>query len=607
MTKMIDGRNTVLYDGELKRRENDNRAYMLRLTRDNLMRNYLLEAGLYANAELEKGIHGGWESPTCQLRGHFTGHWLSAAAMIYSATGDTEIKGRADAMVEDLKRCQIENGDGWAGSIPEKYLDWIARGKPVWAPHYTLHKTLMGLVDMARIAGNKTALEIADRWGEWFDNWTAQFTREQMNDILDVETGGMLEEWAELYSLTGNERYLRLMKRYDRPRLFDELLKGNDPLTNMHANTTIPEILGCARAYEVTGEERYRKIVEAYWKSAVTERGAFATGGQTCGEIWNPKGDSASRLGRKAQEHCTVYNMMRLADFLFRWTKASEYADYIERNLYNGIMAQGYYRWRGTNGYAPEHCDHGLIAYFMPMCGGDHKGWGSETQDFFCCHGTLVQANAALNRYMYYQDGADVYVCQFFDSDAKITVDGQEITLMQRIDTQSGSFHLSSDSAGKQSIGAVTSKVKNNPEMLRVVFQLKCASPVKLRLFVRVPFWAQGMEKGFKLIEREVWNDGDIVTVEFPRTLWSEPLCGDDTRAAILYGPMVLAGLVDSERRLHTDPEAPHKALRRANEREWGNWTNEFITVTEDEAIRFIPLCDVGYEPYAVYFRVKDE
>ena len=156
--KNVAGRDTVLLDEELLRREADNRAYMLRLTRENLMRNYLLEAGLWGNASLDPHMHGGWESPTCALRGHFTGHYLSASAMIYQATGNMEIKGRADAMVDDLARCQAEHGDGWAGSIPEKYLDWIARGKPVWAPHYTVHKTLMGLVDMARLAGNQQAL-----------------------------------------------------------------------------------------------------------------------------------------------------------------------------------------------------------------------------------------------------------------------------------------------------------------------------------------------------------------------------------------------------------------------------------------------------------------
>ena len=274
MIRQLNGRAVTLLDGELKRRERDNRAYMLRLTRENLMRNYMLEAGLWGNAELDPDMHGGWESPTCALRGHFTGHWLSAAAMIWHATGDAEIKGRADAMVEDLARCQAEHGDGWAGSIPEKYLEWIARGKEVWAPHYTVHKTLMGLVDMARLAGNRQALEVADRWGEWFDRWTEPFSREQMDDILDVETGGMLEIWAELLDMTGKERYRRLLARYDRPRLFEELLAGRDPLTNMHANTTIPEVLGCARAYEVTGEARYLRIVEAYWRCAEDSRGA---------------------------------------------------------------------------------------------------------------------------------------------------------------------------------------------------------------------------------------------------------------------------------------------------------------------------------------------
>ena len=600
----LTGRNVTLLDGELRRREQDNRAYMLRLTRENLMRNYLLEAGLWTAACLPEGIHGGWESPVCQLRGHFTGHYLSAAAMIYDATGDPEIKGRADAMVADLARCQAAHGDGWAGSIPEKYLDWIARGKPVWAPHYTVHKTLMGLVDMYRLAGNKQALEVADRWAEWFDRWTKQFSREQMDDILDVETGGMLEVWAELLAITGKARYRRLLEKYKRSRLFDELLAGRDPLTNMHANTTIPEVLGCARAYEVTGDETWRRIAEAYWRCAVTDRGSYATGGQTSGEIWAPKGDVSRRLGRKNQEHCTVYNMMRLADFLFRWTGDPLYADYIERNLYNGILAQGYYRWRGTNGYLPTHPDRGLIAYFMPLHGGDHKGWGTETTDFFCCHGTLVQANAAHNKYIYYQEGSDVYVCQFFDSDAALAVDGRKVTLRQRIDRQTGSFHLSSDSAGKQHIGEVTSKVIHNPECLRVTFQVMADGPVRMNLRVRLPYWAGQGDTRFVSPEKAVWQPGDTWTIDLPKTVWCEKMAGDPSRVAFLYGPVVLAGLTDAETTLHADPGHPEKALARVNEREWGSWTEEFLTTTEDRAIPFIPLYHVGYENYAVYFRI---
>ena len=603
--KALNGRNVILQDGELLRRERDNRAYMLRLTRENLMRNYLFEAGLWADDDLDHSIHGGWESPTCALRGHFTGHYLSAAAMIYNATGDEEIKGRADAMVDDLARCQAEHGDGWAGSIPEKYLNWIARGKAVWAPHYTVHKTLMGLVDMAKLAGNAQALEVAVRWGEWFDRWTSRFTREQMDDILDVETGGMLEVWADLLELTGKERYRRLLECYTRNRLFDELLAGRDPLTNMHANTTVPEVLGCARAFEVTEETRWRDIVEAYWKCAVEDRGGYATGGQTCGEIWTPKGDVSKRLGRKGQEHCTVYNMIRLADVLFRWTGDVKYADYIERNLYNGILAQGYWRWRPTNGFNPSHPRTGLISYFLPMRGGDTKGWGTETTNFYCCHGTLVQANAAHNRYIYYQDGRDVYVCQFFDSDVTLEIGGQTVTLSQRIDWQTGSFMFSSDSTAKQSIGAVTSKVLNNPEVMRVAFKVRCAQPTDLRLHVRVPGWAGKGESRFVAVEKDAWNDGDIWTVDLPRRVTWEKLLGDPARGAFLYGPIVLAGLVDSERTLHVDAGHPEAALRREDEREWGYWTTSFLTTTEEEAIRFVPLYEVGYERYAIYFRLS--
>ena len=554
--RAIQGKNVTLLDSELRRREEDNRAYMMRLTRENLMRNYLLEAGLWANASLDPDMHGGWESPTCQLRGHFTGHWLSAAAMIIDATGDPEIRGKAEAIVADLARCQEENGDGWAGSIPEKYLDWIARGKSVWAPQYTLHKTLMGLVDMARLGGSDLALQVADRWGDWFDRWTSGFSREEMDNILDVETGGMLEIWAEMLALTGGEKYRRLLERYTRARLFDELLAGRDPLTNMHANTTIPEIMGCARAYEVTGEERWLDIVKAYWRSAVTLRGSYVTGGQTCGEIWTPMGGVSARLGRKNQEHCTVYNMMRLADFLFRHTGDVQFADYIEKNLFNGIMAQGYYRHRGTNGFRSPYPESGLISYFLPLRGGDHKGWGSETKDFWCCHGTLVQANACHNRYIYYQDGADVYLCQYFDSDARLEIDGKEVVIRQRRDWQNGYFQLTSDSAGSRRIGEVTSRVKNNPEELRVYITAEGPGAALLRLHVRRPSWAGLGESAFVAPEA-VDGRENAWLVTWPMSIHCEPLTGDPTRTAFLYGPAVLAGLVGEERTLHADPAHP--------------------------------------------------
>jgi uncharacterized protein len=350
-----------------------NRRYMLSLKTESLLQNFYLEAGLWAPRSRYEEIHWGWEAPTCQLRGHFLGHWLSAAAHIAANTGDQEVKGKADYIVSELARCQKENGGEWAGSIPEKYLDWVARGKQVWAPHYTLHKTLMGLWDMHAVGGNAQALEILVRWARWFHRWSGQFSTEQMDDILDIETGGMLEVWANLYGETGEREHCELIERYDRRRLFNPLLAGQDVLTNMHMNTTIPEVQGAARAWEVTGDERWQQIVEAYWRSGVTGRGYYLTGAQTNGEVWSPPNELSSRLGFRTQEHCTVYNMMRLADYLFRWSGDPTYADYWERNLWNGILAQ-------------QHPDIGMIAYFLPLYAGAEKVWGTPTEDFWCCH-----------------------------------------------------------------------------------------------------------------------------------------------------------------------------------------------------------------------------
>ena len=303
--KELTGKQVVLSDEELLRRAGENRRYLVSLDSDSLLLNYRLEAGRPTEnyGALPENMHGGWESPACQVRGHFLGHWLSAAALEYDRTGDRELLAKAMDIVDELEKCQTDNGGEWVASIPEKYFTWIGVGKNVWAPHYTVHKTFMGLLDVYRYGHYDRALTVAERFADWFDRYSAGFDRETFDNVLDFETGGMLEIWAILLELTGKDKYRTLLARYYRGRLFDRLLAGEDPLTNMHANTTIPEVIGCAKAYEVTGEEKWRRIVEAYWDCAVTQRGYFVTGGQTCGEVWTPKKKLSARLGDKNQEH----------------------------------------------------------------------------------------------------------------------------------------------------------------------------------------------------------------------------------------------------------------------------------------------------------------
>ena len=239
----LNGTSVTLTDPKLRNREQDNRNYLMELTNRNLMYTYEIEAALTHDANIQETIRGGWESPTCQLRGHFLGHWLSAAAMHVAETGDIELKAKADTIIKRLHACQDSNGGKWVASIPEKYLYFIADGKGIWAPHYTIHKTFMGLVDMYRYTGNIEALDIAENFADWFLDWSAKYDREHFDNILDFETGGMLEIWVQLFEITGKEKYKTLMDRYYRQRLFQPLLDGDDPLTNMHANTTIPEII----------------------------------------------------------------------------------------------------------------------------------------------------------------------------------------------------------------------------------------------------------------------------------------------------------------------------------------------------------------------------
>ena len=619
--KALFGKDVTLWDGELLAKEACNRSYLDELKSPALLQNFYQEAGINQNFGSKYMAHTGWEDPSCQLRGHFLGHYLSACAVRYFETGDEELLAKANHIVHELKRCQIENGGLWAASIPEKYFYWIARGKQVWAPHYNVHKTFMGLCDTFRYTGNQEALDVAVSFAKWFYDFTNEKTREEMDNILDFETGGMLEVWADLYEFTKDNMFLELIERYDRHRLFDKLLEGIDVLTNMHANTTIPEAIGAARVYEVTGNERYKNIALKYWEMAVTKRGSFVTGGQTCGEIWTPLKSMAERLGDKNQEHCTVYNMIRLADILFQWTGKVEFLDYIEQNLYNGIMAQGYFRGGHANGQTAEFPEEGLITYFLPMSAGLRKGWGQKFSDFFCCHGTLVQANAAHNRYLYYQDGDQIYVGVYAASKATFEVNGTSVTLQQRRDTLSGSFHSSSTSSALQAVGENTHIYPHQPDVMKQCFKVSMEKDAEFTLCLRLPKWLKrkpeltingeitdttALEKdGFINLRRTFKND-DEICIWLPLDLYATKLEGSDNYYAFSYGPIALAGLSDAERTLHLKGHELTELLTHDNEREWGSWKDTFKTRFQDVGIKFIPLKNIGYERYQIYFPVEE-
>ena len=175
--------------------------YLLGLDADRLLHTFRLNAGLPSSAE----PLGGWEAPKCELRGHFVGHYLSGCALMYAATGEEPFRQRAAKIVEELAKCQQALGsNGYLSAYPESFLDRVETLKPVWAPYYTLHKILAGLMEVYVQCQDVQALEIAEGIARWCQARCDKLSDEQMQQMLNhTEQCGMDEALANLYALTG--------------------------------------------------------------------------------------------------------------------------------------------------------------------------------------------------------------------------------------------------------------------------------------------------------------------------------------------------------------------------------------------------------------------
>jgi DUF1680 family protein len=541
-----------LLDGELKRRFEVNRHYLMSLSTDALVFNHRLEAVL-ANSFRNEALHGGWESPGCQIRGHFLGHWLSAAARIFASTGDAQIRAKADAIVAALAECQEQNGDGWCFSIPQKHLDKTVRKQNVWAPQYVLHKTLMGLIEMHALAGNAQALDVVVKAADWFHRWTKPFSRDEMDDILDYETGGMLEACADLYAITGDPKHRDLIERYVRGRLFEPIARGEDVLSLKHANTMIPEVYGAARAAEVLGDGALRDVAIKFWDAVVPAR-MYATGGHTHGEVWSKPGELAGTLVEQNQELCTVYNMMWLTKTLFRWTGDVKYADYYERNLVNGILSA-------------QHPETGMFTYYHAFKTGGVKKWGSRTNDFWCCYGTG-------------HDGDTLAVNLLAPS----RVDWSGLTLTQRTTfPESGSSRITIDAApdGERAIWIrVPRWCTQNPSIKVNGKSQPSLTPASYYTIARA------------------WKADDTIDIDYPMTLWACPMPDDPNLVAAMCGPMVLAGLTKEDTPIEGDPADPTTWLEQCD-------GLHFRTKGQPAGLDFIPMYQVVDQPFGIYFRVR--
>lgn len=600
MLKPAEKGSVKILPGVFRERMDVNRQYLLELDTNCLLQNFYLEAGIILpglqvvdNPETAN-LHWGWEAPTCQLRGHFLGHWISAAAKLIAADGEPELRVKLDNIVSELARCQELNGGEWVGSIPEKYFTRLIKNQYIWSPQYVMHKTIVGLSDAYIYAGNTQALDILSHLSDWYITWTEKAAETNPHAVYAGEEAGMLEVWAQLYQLTKDEKYLTLAKRYADAGLFRKLKEGKDSLTNCHANASIPFTHGAAKMYEITGDSDWLEVVKLFWKAAVTDRGMFSTTGMNAGEFWVPPHMQGHFLGSNDQEFCTVYNMVRTASYLLKYTGEAQYADYIERALYNGFLAQ-------------QNAQTGMPAYFLPLGAGSRKKWGTKTHDFWCCHGTMVQAQTLYPELVWFTDGDKITAAQYIPSEFTAEMNGANVTV-----SQTTGMKYYNDQAFFDE--------KDDGQMSRwlLKFSVKCDKPARFTLSLRVPEWAKGVElevngKNTAAPVKDGWLDitadwqNDSVQVFFPSELRAETLPDMPELMSVVDGPIVLAGITGSDCGI-TGADKLNEQFMPQMEHTYGTFPwrqNSWRTRNQPQSVMFRPLYEVTDEEYTVYFTKK--
>ena len=285
-----------LLDGPFKQAMQLDQQYLLSLEPDRLLHNFRVNAGLPSTAK----PLGGWEAPDVELRGHAVGHYLSALALMYAATGDARFKSRADLMVAELAKIQDAQAKrfhpGYLSAFPEEFFDRVEAREKVWAPYYTIHKIMAGLLDVSQLCDNPQALTVVTKMADWVKFRVDRISEETQQKALGTEHGGMNEVLANIYAATGNPEYLRVAHAFDHKAIFDPLTRKEDPLNGLHANTQFPKIIGAAREYELTGDAKYRDIATFFWDRVVHHR-SYVIGGNSDGEAFFPEEEFSKHLG----------------------------------------------------------------------------------------------------------------------------------------------------------------------------------------------------------------------------------------------------------------------------------------------------------------------
>lgn len=508
--------DVTLLDGPFKHARDLNIEVLLEYDVDRLLAPFRHEAGLEKKAE----YYPNWEG----LDGHVGGHYLSAMAMNYAATGNEECLRRMEYMISELAECQEASykncvgwGEGYIGGVPNSKEIWTSfkagNFRPfssAWVPFYNVHKMFAGLRDAWLYTGNEKAKELFIKDCDWALYITDGFTAEQMEQVLRSEHGGMNEVLADAYVITGDEKYLRASERFCHKAIMDPLSEDKDQLDNLHANTQVPKAVGFVRVGELDGDQRFVEAGRFFWET-VTKNRSLAFGGNSRREHFPSASACVDFVtDDEGPETCNTYNMLKLTEALFRLDPKVEYADYYERAMFNHILST-------------QHPEHGGYVYFTSVRPRHYRVYSAPNQGMWCCVGSGMENHSKYSQFIYTHEADDLYVNLFVAS---------ELNWRDR--------------------GIVLRQDTNFPEQESTRLSI-VKGKGRFTLNLRCPSWCEGMEvsvngkplpvqpesSSYFAISRK-WKKGDVVEMTLPMHTTVEQMPNVKDYIAFVHGPIVL-------------------------------------------------------------------
>lgn len=526
-------RSVSLLDSPFRQNQVRNTSYLLFLDPERMLRSFRLNYGETSAAE----PLGGWEKPDSLIRGHMTGHLLSGLALTYANINEADVKTRGRYLVSQLAALQAKATaagfhPGYLSGFPEHYFDLLEQGGgPIWSPYYMIHKYLAGMIDQYQLAGDDQALDVAIKLADWVEWRTSpkRIAYDHMQVILNTEFGGLPEALANLYTITGRERYLATAQRFYHAAILDPLADGLDVLPGLQANVTTPKIIACLRMWEETGSGKYRDIAQNFW-DIVTGHHVYVIGGAGNYEHFQQPDTVAAQLSNFTCENCVSYNLLKVTRLLhFHQPHRVDMLDYYERTLLNQML-----------GEQDPASPHGFNCYYTGLSAGAYKRqplnyfpqgnpgiYATDWDTFTCDTATGLETQAKFADTIYSRDADGVYVNLFVPSEVNLG----DMTLRQ--DTG-----FPDDPVVRLSVVSGAATVT-----LRVRVGKWVAKPPVVRLNGAPatglpPDWPSGW-----VVVRRRWQAGDRLEVTMPMQLAVEPTPDHPEVQALTYGPVVLSAV----------------------------------------------------------------